>query len=506
MTGNGSAAVTWDDGTTVRLASDTVVIAGQGLHLRVVHGRIDATVAPQAPASPAIFATTEAEVIVVGTKLSVAAGAGESAAEVLSGTVRVKRTSDGAELMVHAGSCVAILPGGPLLARSIGAPAGRVHVIAPGEALPDPTSVAPGDVLAVAAGDHHAAWRWSGSGTALRPIIIRGSGPVETHLDARGLVVDGDHNRPRAVLQIEGSHVVVENLELHGARNGSNGAGIRITGQASDVVIRNCHVHDCDQGVMSDATTGTLTLDGCEIDHNGASEQHGLTPNVHLAGARNRIQGCHIHDAVAGCNLKLQGAEQVLIANRIAAGSEGEIEVNSTGDQDTSLALSGNVIIGQARADDREHTHFIYFLRAGDARSRGELILLGNTLVAADPRIRFIEAAGCQVHIEHTIFFGSDHITGPGVTPDGRRNWLPPQATPVPGLVEQVAVGSLAPGFRAATAGDFILNSASPCRAAAVPGEWQGRSGSLPLIPELAPPDAQHPAQPRQGNAVGAYP
>ena len=134
-------------------------------------------------------------------------------------------------------------------------------------------ALGPGDVVEVGAGVYNECVRWTGSGTAERPITIRGvDGPEMPTVDGRGLTVSGSGGVPRGVcFQIEGDHWVVEHLHFTRAANGENGAGVRVTG-AHDTTLRDCKIDGCEMGaVMSDRNDGLL-IEFCDIGGNGNPE------------------------------------------------------------------------------------------------------------------------------------------------------------------------------------------------------------------------------------------
>jgi polygalacturonase len=89
--------------------------------------------------------------------------------------------------------------------------------------------------------------RWTQAGTAAQPIIVRGVGAVRPVFDATSLTVDGALPNPRAVFQVEADYITLENLEFQNARNGDNGAGIRVT-SGNNVTVTNCRITMCDMG------------------------------------------------------------------------------------------------------------------------------------------------------------------------------------------------------------------------------------------------------------------
>lgn len=488
---NGPAILRWADGSEVRLdaGSAAEVTAGVGLLLRC--GRLSADIAPQPAGRPARFTTAEAEVIVVGTSLAVSAGAGESAAEVSHGRVRVRRIADGSEVAIGAGECVAVAPGLALRARAIGSPPGSIHRVAPGEAWPDAARIAPGDVVELAPGTHHGAWRFTASGTALRPVTLRGAGIDRTVLDADGVATTGEHAGPRAVLQIEGHDVAIEGLTLSGARNRENAAGIRVFGGSEAITVRACAIRGCDQGLTSDAGSGEMVVADCVITGNGTADRPGTTHNLNLAGRRSEIRGCRIADAGQGVNVKIRGGDCRLVGNRISGGADGEIVL----DGDGRLELLGNLVIGTPRADASNRARFIAMNPPPQPATTTRLVLVGCTLVAGDPRNQVIDAPGVAVELTGCIVTGSDHLAAAGTRLGGWGNCIP-AAADAPGLSE-TRRGE--PGFRDPAAGDYGLRSDSPCR------------GSLPRplgpLPDLIPPGPAGSAIPRaDSRSAGACP
>ncbi len=118
----GMVVITVPDGSRVRLGPSTrVTLAGasglQPLHL--LDGRIDAQIAPQAPASPVRIAGPQATATVVGTRLAVIAAEGVTRLEVAEGHVRFAATG-GQECLVSSGGCAVADHGGGLHQHDLG--------------------------------------------------------------------------------------------------------------------------------------------------------------------------------------------------------------------------------------------------------------------------------------------------------------------------------------------------------------------------------------------------
>ncbi len=357
-----------------------------------------------------------------------------------------------------------------------------IYKVGKGEHYPSFASLPhlkPGDVVEVRSPLIHETVNLRDSGAPGKPIVVRGVGETRPVIDGVWLDCSGDGNVPRAVLQVSGDHVHIENLEIRNGRNRTwNGAGIRITG-ASDTTISGCRITSCDMGVMSDGND-LLKVEACEIAHNGNRRHfNGYSHNLYLEGNRTRVQYCWIHDAFTGMNFKTRGRYTELFYNWIARSNEGEVSIVDglhTGLPYSNAVLLGNVII--SKPDRTGNTaKFIDFGQDMGRERNGTLYLLHNTLIAGDDRIHFVHvgAAMSAAQTNANIFFGSPNITGPSVgAVAGTSNWLPSGSAP-PGFTHSVT--SAEPGFVAAATGDYHLASGSPCLDVAYAGTYQDAMG-----------------------------
>lgn len=119
----GSATLVWSDGTTaiVREAAVVELRDGDGAkRLRIAHGQVAATVAPQPAGRPMVFTTPHGEAVVVGTRLRLAVDATTTSLTVDEGLVRLVGSADGSVQEVSAGrTAVATRTGRALPARRV---------------------------------------------------------------------------------------------------------------------------------------------------------------------------------------------------------------------------------------------------------------------------------------------------------------------------------------------------------------------------------------------------
>ena len=327
-------------------------------------------------------------------------------------------------------------------------------------------ALSPGDKVEVDAAAYNEVKRWTRSGTAESPILIRGIGASRPVFDATGQTVNGVLPNPRAVFQVEGSYITLENLEFKNARNGNNGAGIRIT-SGNNVTIRNCKITNCDMGIMCD-NNSNLLIESSEIAFNGTALYDGYSHNLYLGGNNATLRFCHIHDALNGQNFKTRGHYTELLYCHIADSQDGEVglvDSAETAAPNSHAVMIGNIIISKPRASGYNSGRFIQFGQDSGGQHNGTLYAFNNTFVAGDNRIQFLSAnaTGASVLAANNIFHGSDRLVGTlggGIT--GSNNWMQSSAV-VPSTFFSNILGS-DPGFINRTQRNFHLISTSDCR------------------------------------------
>ena len=329
-------------------------------------------------------------------------------------------------------------------------------------------ALAPGDVVEVDSGTYNEVKRWRNAGTIANPIVLRGTGTGTNRpvFDASGKTVDGTLPNPRAVFQIEADNIRIENFEFRNARNGDNGAGIRVT-QANNATIRNCRITLCDMGIMSDGNTNLL-IESSEIASNGTALYDGFSHNLYLGGDSATLRYCYIHDALYGQNFKTRGHYTELLHNWISDSQDGEVglvDAAETVATNSHAVMIGNVVISKPRLSGYNSGRFIQFGQDSGGQHNGVLFAFNNTFAAGDNRIQFLSsnASGGTVVAHNNIFFGGDKIvgtTGGGIA--GSNNWMRSTATvPAPFFA---TIKGIDPGFANASGREFRLTSGSACR------------------------------------------
>jgi len=329
--------------------------------------------------------------------------------------------------------------------------------------------VRPGDTVLIDAGTYREAVRWRGGDANGAPITVKGIGNARPIIDGTNVNVSGQDGAPRALFQVEGDNYVFENLEFQNARNGNNGAGLRVV-RARKTVLRHSKITHCDMGMMS-GENDELLIEYCEVAFNGTPEFNGYSHNFYLGGDRTTIRFCYIHDSTHGQNFKTRGHYTELLYNYIADahdGLEGGETTKEMGfpDWKASAAPHSNaVLLGNLIIKKGSSTQFIDFGPESGGERDGTLYMINNTVIAASPETCFLRLSTPRVKavLYSNILFGSKLIsTGPGAgNVSGANNWVQAGAALPPNLTDTIQGDD--PGFVDFAARDFHLKRESSC-------------------------------------------
>lgn len=318
-----------------------------------------------------------------------------------------------------------------------------------------------GTTVVIDPGTYKECMKLTGKGSAAAPVRIMGlvsatgERPV---IDGAGLVLSGVRSTPRALFQVEGEHIVIENLEFKNARNGNNGAGIRLNGCAF-TTVRNCKITYCDMGVQG-GDKEAVVFERCEVACCGTKDFDGYSHNFYMTGNTVILRHCHVHTALFGQNFKSRAHYNELWYNYIVDSLEGEIclvDSETTDAAHSNSLLVGNVVVSKDRGNDRNALKYVDFGSDTGKKHNGTLYCFHNTFIAGTPRVGFIglSAPDTKAVLSNNIFSGSDKIAwGKSADVKGLNNVVPSSAALPAGLANSMKVD---PGFADAAKRDYRL-------------------------------------------------
>ena len=258
-----------------------------------------------------------------------------------------------------------------------------------------------------------------------RRLTIRGIGAVPPVLHAAGRHAEG-----KAILVLRDGDYVIEHLALRGARvPDGNGAGIRF--ERGRLLLRGCHFHDNEMGLLSSNTADAeLRVERCAF---GNAPRHG-TVNHHLLYvgriARFELVGSRFGNGWRGHLVKSRALVNEVRYNRLVDGDGGqggasyELEFPNGG----RATVVGNLIAQGPGTQNDALVSFGAEAAPEDGRAHA-LSMVHNTLVNRAGRpARFVQVHTQRLHGAAALLLRANVLAGPGDDPGGRGNVRLPQS------------------------------------------------------------------------------
>lgn len=394
-----------------------------------------------------------------------------------------------------------------------------------------------GDLLAIhwRAEPYLAKWVLACRGTKEKPVVIRGiPGPqgqlpvieangaiTGTGLDfwsgQRGIIKIGGSNNPPDVMP---AHIIIEGLELRGARPGrtffgrdglqeySDAASAIFIERGENITIRSCRMFDCANGFFTAADTKEILVEGCHIEgnglensvyqHNSYTEAAGITFQFNRFGPlRNGAHGTNLKDRSAGTIVRynlIEGGNRQL---DLVESQEGDrIKTDPRYHQ---AFVYGNVLIEQNGDGNPQIIHFGGDSGPEEDFRQGPLCFYHNTVVSRrkdNTNLLRLSTQNQNADVFNNVVYveadGSKlSILDENGTARLHHNWLKKGYRECHGTLAGTIINSNnltgdAPGFRDDAKGDFRLVETSPARNAGIP--LPKELEAHPVKYELVPP------------------
>jgi hypothetical protein len=232
-------------------------------------------------------------------------------------------------------------------------------------------------------------------------------------IDAAGKSAGG-----KAVWVVSGSNVVVENVEIYGAKvPDRNGAAFRIEG--TNFTLRNSFIHDNENGILCGANANSnIVLENNDFGHNG--DGSGQTHNVYIGAIASLVfRYNYSHDAVIGHNLKSRALVNTVIYNRFSTLAPTERGSTAGGRPSYEIDLPnggtayviGNVIQQPAAY---ENSTLLAYGGEGSSGTADALYIVNNTFLNDGANGIFINVnprITKPAHIQNNLFAGRGTLT-----------------------------------------------------------------------------------------------
>ncbi len=207
----------------------------------------------------------------------------------------------------------------------------------------------------------------------------------------------------------------IENFELSGAAisagAGNNGAGIRH--QGLNLTVRNCYIHDNQDGILAapgTANTGTILVENSEFSHNGAGD--GFSHNMYIGDfAEFTLQFSYSHDGNVGHLFKSRAYITDVFYNRITDETGGtasyEVDIPNGG----TAYVIGNII--EQSATTQNPTILTFGEEGSPAGYDTHLYVVNNTFINDLGSGTFVaDTTSTPAVIENNIFYKAGTISG----------------------------------------------------------------------------------------------
>ncbi len=218
--------------------------------------------------------------------------------------------------------------------------------------------------------------------------------------DTRGIIKIGGANTPTDTMP---SYITVENLDIRSGRPGynftdrngntktysENCAAVYIE-KGEHIIIRNCTIHDCGNGIFAGHDTLDLLVEGSYIYDNGISGSSHMHNNYtetksivfqynHFGPLRDGCFGNNLKDRSAGCTIRYNWIDG---GNRQLDLVETGYEEIATLSSYSSTYVYGNILIEPDEAGNSQVCH--YGGDGGDTSlyRKGVLYFYNNTVVS----------------------------------------------------------------------------------------------------------------------------
>lgn len=275
----------------------------------------------------------------------------------------------------------------------------RVLRVGPGLTLATPGVAAraahDGDVVLIEAAeypDSRAVWSQD-------RLLIRGTNG-RPHLIAGQTLAQG-----KAIWVVTGDEVVVENVELSGARSPDhNGAGIRAEGRR--LTVRGTYFHDNETGILTgNDPEQEVTVEHSEFARNG--HENGLAHNLYIGSIRRfEMRFSSSSGARTGHLVKSRARENLIEYNWLADLPAGPASYELDFPRSTSARVIGNLIL-QSEASPNA-TMLSYGAEDNGRPPVGQLHVAWNTFVSLRSLPVFIANRSPQpVLVTQNVFGGA---------------------------------------------------------------------------------------------------
>jgi hypothetical protein len=218
-------------------------------------------------------------------------------------------------------------------------------------------------------------------------------------ITASNITIRGVNGRPRidaagknalgkGTWVVSGSNVVVENVEMLGAKVvDRNGAALRLEG--TNFTLRSSFIHDNENGILSGVNTASnIVIEYTEFGHNGNGT--GQTHNLYVGNAGSlTFRYNYSHDANVGHNLKSRARTNTIVYNRFSSTPAGQTGSTASGQPSYEIDLPNagtSYVIGNVieQPSSNQNSTMLAYGEEGASNPAQDLYVVNNTFLNDD--------------------------------------------------------------------------------------------------------------------------
>lgn len=246
------------------------------------------------------------------------------------------------------------------------------------------------------------------------------------------LTIEGVNGRPimqnrvcgqKGILVTAAQNLTIRSIELRGATNGSNYAGIRHDRAGYNLTLDNVYVHTNDMGLLASSVGDTITIRNSHFENNGMNNMtDGMAHNLYIntSASFNFLNSKSVRSKLGGHELKSRAVKTVVEGSTIATLSGNDsrlIDISNGGE-----LIVRNSVLQKGTPGNND---LIGFGPEGLVAGRTNTVTITGNKVIADRSngqlIRFFQSAS-PINISSNTLVALASVTNMG-TPTGNTSY-----------------------------------------------------------------------------------
>lgn len=227
----------------------------------------------------------------------------------------------------------------------------------------------------------------------------------------------------KGIIVTAGQNGVIKNLELYGATDNENYAGIRHDAAGFNLTLDNVYIHDNDDGLLASASGDTILIQNSKFERNGMNASSGMAHNMYIGHSASFTfkNSQSLRSKLGGHLLKSRARKTIVDSSTIAS-------LDGQDSRDLDISEGGVVQITNSvieKGPSSENSELIAFApEAYDTTIAHSFTLTGNLVIedrGSGPVVEFFHTPS-QISITGNTFVGPDAIANAG-SPSGNTSY-----------------------------------------------------------------------------------